>query len=484
MIKESMLLSINRFAKSIVQVFLTILIARLLTLTEMGLYQQIFLIAVMVGAFIPFEMHTTFSYFFNKTDNEREKSLVITNTFWVLFILGVLMIFGLYTLYNIEFLLKDSPLRKYEIWIGFWSFATIMGCYLENLFVSIKRAKIYSFINLSYYFAYFLIIGYTLYATKELLLTIKLIALFEIVRVIILHLFFHKIHGMSLKGDLPLLKQQLKYTAAVGAVTAIDVITQTSDKVIIWLFYSIELFAIYSIASKEIPFMSIITVAVITAMLPRLGRLYSIQRRKLEALNLWSESSRLLALVMFPIFWILFFYHKEFIDLLYSDTYLSGSIIFLIYLMKFPLRFTVFYTPLLISGNQKLVLKNALITVICNIVLGLVLMGLFGYIGVALASVISCFISIYLQQRDVCKVFEIRQRELLPYRSILMTFGTSGFTAGVVYLIISFLPGHQFIHFFSGGIITMLLCIGLALARKEVSIPFLFNKPIVLKVRR
>ena len=78
MIKESMLLSINRFAKSIVQVFLTILIARLLTLTEMGLYQQIFLIAVMVGAFIPFEMHTTFSYFFNKTDNEREKSLVIT----------------------------------------------------------------------------------------------------------------------------------------------------------------------------------------------------------------------------------------------------------------------------------------------------------------------------------------------------------------------------------------------------------------------
>ena len=119
-----------------------------------------------------------------------------------------------------------------------------------------------------------------------------------------------------------------------------------------------------------------------------------------------------------------------------------------------------------------------------NIVLGLVLMGLFGYIGVALASVVSCFISIYLQQRDVCKVFEIRQRELLPYRSILMTFGTSGFTAGVVYLIISFLPGHQFIQFFSGGIITMLLCIGLALARKEVSIPFLFNKPIVLKARR
>ena len=484
MIRESALLSINRFAKSFVQIMVTIIIARLLTITEMGIYQQIFLIAVMIGALLPFEMQTTFSYYYNKTDNDREKSYTIANTFWVLFTLGMVMLACLLMLFNLPFLMKDSTLHHYTLWIGLWSFATIMGSYLENLFVSIKKAKIYSIINLSYYFTYFLIIGFALYTTRELLITIALIALFELLRVTILHLYFHFSHGMSWKGNVPLLKEQLRYTGAVGAVTAIDVLTQSNDKMIIWLFYSVELFAVYSIASKEIPFMSIITVAVITAMLPRLGRLYSIKSQKIEALRLWSESSRMLALIMFPIFWILLFYHQEFITLLYSSAYLSGATIFLIYLLKFPLRFTVFFTPLLISGNQKLVLTNTVITVVCNIVLGFIFMALFGYLGVAAASTLSCFIGIYLQQRDVCKVFEIPQRELLPYKSILTTFFSSGLLAGGVYAAFSFFPGHQLLHFIIGGIVTMLLCGGLAIARKEISYTVLFNKPLALKARR
>ena len=192
----------------------------------------------------------------------------------------------------------------------------------------------------------------------------------------------------------------------------------------------------------------------------------------------------MLALVMFPIFWILLFYHQEFITLLYSSVYLSGSSIFLIYLLKFPLRFTVFYTPLLISGNQKLLLINTIITVISNIVLGLIFMALFGYLGVAAASVLSCFIGIYLQQKDVCKVFEIPQRELLPYKSILTTFFSSGLTAGAVYAVLSLLPGNQLFHFIAGGIVTMLICGILALARKEISYSFLLNKPLALRMRR
>ncbi|WP_455661708.1 oligosaccharide flippase family protein [Pradoshia sp.] len=484
MIKESALLSINRFAKSFVQIMVTIIIARLLTIVEMGIYQQIFLIAVILGALLPFEMQTTFSYYYNKTDNERERSHTIANTFWVLFTLAMTMLVVLLIVFNVPFLMKDNSLNEYALWIGLWSMATIIGSYLENLFVSIKKAKVYSIINLSYYFIYFVIIGLTLYTTKNLLLTIELIAFFELFRVTILHLYFHVSHGMSWRGNIPLLKEQLRYTGAVGAVTAIDVVTQSSDKVIIWFFFSVELFAVYSIASKEIPFMSIITVAVITAMLPRLGRLYSLKSQKIEALKLWSESSRVLALVMFPIFWILLFFHQEFITLLYSSAYLGGSTIFLIYLLKFPLRFTVFYTPLLISGNQRLLLINTLITVVCNIVLGLLFMTLFGYLGVAAASVLSCFIGIYLQQKDVCKVFEIPQRELLPYKSILTTFFSSGAAAGAVYIVFSILPGHQLFHFIAGGIITMLICGALALVRKEISISFLFNKPLAMKARR
>ncbi len=117
MIRESALLSINRFAKSFVQIMVTIIIARLLTITEMGIYQQIFLIAVMIGALLPFEMQTTFSYYYNKTDNDREKSYTIANTFWVLFTLGMVMLACLLMLFNLPFLMKDSTLHHYTLWM-------------------------------------------------------------------------------------------------------------------------------------------------------------------------------------------------------------------------------------------------------------------------------------------------------------------------------------------------------------------------------
>lgn len=470
MLKDSILLSGYRMAKSLVALFIMMILARILSVNEMGIYQQILLISIMVGSLVPFEMQTTFTYFYNKTSDALEKSRVLSNTFITLLGLGLLAFLAMILIFHNGFFFNDSYLKKYSIWLGLWCFATILGSYLENLYVSSNRVKVFSIFTLTYYLFYLITVVLVAYLSHNLYWIVITIGIMEFLRVILLHLMYLFLENVIFSINIEMIKQQFKYTLSVGSVTALDVIMQSTDKVIISLFFAVETFAVFSIAAKEVPFMAIITVSVITAMLPKLGGLYNIERDSEGALRLWSTTSRALAVIIFPLFWILLFYNKQFIELIYSDVYVGASIIFVVYLLKFPLRFTVFYTLLQISGNQKLLLQNTVITVILNVVLSFLFLYLFGYLGVAAATVVAAYIGVFLQQRDVSRIFAIKQRDLLPYAQIVITFINSGVIALGVYLLSIAIPLNQFVAFILGGILIMFLSLILSAIRKEIDL--------------
>ena len=285
MLKDSILLSGYRMAKSLVALFIMMILARILTVNEMGMYQQILLISIMVGALVPFEMQTTFTYFYNKTSDSLEKSRVLSNTFVTLLGLGLLAFLTLILVFHNGFFFLDSYLRKYALWLGLWCFATILGSYLENLYVSSARVRVFSIFTLTYYLVYLLTVVYIAYMSHNLYWIVMTIGIVEVVRVILLHLMFLLLEKVIFSIDIEMIKRQFKYTLSVGSVTALDVIMQSTDKVIISLFFAVETFAVFSIAAKEVPFMAIITVSVITAMLPRLGGIYNIDRDREGALK-------------------------------------------------------------------------------------------------------------------------------------------------------------------------------------------------------
>lgn len=470
MLKDSILLSSYRMAKSLVALFIMMILARILTVNEMGIYQQILLIAIMVGALVPFEMQTTFTYFYNKTNNSIEKSRVLSNTFITLLGLGMMAFVSLVFLFHNGMFFEDSYLRKYSVWLGLWCFATILGSYLENLYVSSNKAKVFSIFTLTYYLIYLLTVVYVAYVSRSLYLIVITIGIMEIIRVILLHAMFLMLEKVVFSFDFAMIKRQFQYTLSVGSVTALDVVMQSTDKVLISLFFAVETFAVFSIAAKEIPFMAIITVSVITAMLPRLSGIYNVEKNREGAMKLWSTTSRTLAVIIFPLFWILLFYNKQFIEMIYSNVYLGASVIFIVYLLKFPLRFTVFYTLLQISGNQKLLLQNTIITVALNVVLSFLFLYLFGYLGVAAATVLAAYIGVYLQQRDVSRIFDVRQRDLLPYKQIALTFINSGAIAFGIYYVSMVLPIHRFVAFLVGGTLIMVLSLFVSAVRKEVDL--------------
>lgn len=482
MLKDSILLSSYRMAKSLVALFIMMILARILTINEMGVYQQILLISIMVGALVPFEMQTTFTYFYNKTNDALEKSRVLSNTFITLLGLGLLTLLSFIIIFHNGFFFSDSYLRKYSFWLGLWCFATILGSYLENLYVSSKRVKVFSIFTLLYYLVYLLTVVYVAYISHNLYWIVVTIGVMEIVRVILLHAIYLLLEKIIFSFDLAIIKRQFHYTLSVGSVTALDVIMQSTDKVIVSLFFAVETFAVFSIAAKEVPFMAIITVSVITAMLPRLSGIYNVDHNREGALKLWSSTSRSLAVIIFPLFWILLYYNKQFIEMIYSDIYLGASLIFVVYLLKFPLRFTVFYTLLQISGNQKLLLQNTVITVVLNIVLSFAFLYFFGYLGVAAATVLAAYMGVYLQQRDVSRIFNIKQRDLLPYKQIFITFVNSGLIGLCIFFLTMALPMHRYVAFIVGAMLIMIISLLLSAMRKEIDLSRFYSKSKRLKL--
>ncbi|WP_054949159.1 lipopolysaccharide biosynthesis protein [Numidum massiliense] len=474
-LKDSILLSGHRLAKSISQLVITMILARVLTKGEMGIYQQILIITVTLSSFIPFELPTSFSYFFNKTNEKKQQQSVIANTFFTLFVLGLVTFLVLMLLYDRGWMMAEHKTAGFSLWVALWCSAMISGSYLENLYVSTKRAKTFSLFMLLYYVGYFATIVAVTLMTQDLLLIVQLTALWECARVIALHVIFNRVESLSLRLNLPLLKEQVSYTLVVGAVTAANVLTLFTDKILVNSFYPLEQFAVFSIASKEIPFVYTVTVSVVTAMLPKLSAIFNVERSPERTLKMWVDASKALAVIIFPLFWVLLFYNRAFIEIVYSASYLEGAGIFIIYLLKFPLSFTVFYTLLLVSGKQKLVLKNAVIVVVVNLLLSVVMMFAFGIVGIAVATVLTAYLGIYLQQKDVCKVFAIKQRELLPYGMIAKTFLLSGATTLVIYTLFSFLPIDHRLAFVLGGTLAMIGYVALAFYRKDLDVNVLLD---------
>lgn len=476
MLKDSVLLSAHRLARSVSTLIITMMLARALSVEDMGIYQLILIITITVGSFVPFEFPTTFSYFYNKTNKNTQKQSVISNTILFLFLLGSLTFLIIVTGSKLGLFLSNEIFEPYTFWIALWCFAVIAGSYLENLYVSTENAKIFSFYSLGYYFVFFSTASILIYQFNNLLFIVKMIALFEIIRLISLKLIFFKKQPIVVSIDPGMLKKQVGYTMAAGAVTAITVINTYTDKILIHLYYPIEQFAIFAIAAREIPFVLTITASVVTAMLPKLSHLFNVDSNPDASLRLWKNTSSVLCVIIFPMFWILLFYHQEYLSLIYSDKYLSASAVFIVYLIKFPLGFTVFYTLLLISGNQRLVLKNTLIVVSLNLIFSIIALLIFGMYGVAVATVLTAFFGAYLQQKDVCHVFNIKQRELLPYFSIMRTFLSSGVLTAGVYLLVYFLPVHQYIKFLVGGTMIMVLSVYLSYLFKDIELNVITSK--------
>jgi len=212
---------------------------------------------------------------------------------------------------------------------------------------------------------------------------------------------------------------QIKFSVPLGIASMIGIISMNLDKVIVSSMCTPEQFAVYVNGAMEIPLIGIMTGSVTAVLLPDIVRLYK-EGNKAAALELWKRAAVKCAMILLPVMCFLMFMAPEVIRVLFSAKYSESVHPFRIYLLLLPVR-TVTWGPMLMAADKnRWILYGTAVTLVLNLVLSILLVQTFGYIGAVCATVIVMYAwTIPFYMISIAKIYQVSCRNILLYRQFL-----------------------------------------------------------------
>ncbi|WP_031536216.1 oligosaccharide flippase family protein [Bacillus sp. MB2021] len=451
MYKQSLYLSISKGLKSISALIITMIIARVLSQEDYGIYRQYILITSLLGGILIFGIPTAVSYLFKNIKSENISKLFINTSLLLGVISFITITFLIFFKKNVVALISHngeinsifSLAIVYIVILIFFSF-------LENIYISDGQGYIFAKINIVYYILYMIAISVTSYILKSLFEIVFLMVVFELIKGMILYIYYIRFRKLDLSFDKKLLKQEFTVAIPIG----ISAIAQTANSYLGNLYvssnYDVRSFALYSVGVTEIPFISIITLSISTALLPTLSYQYKTEKNQILMLKTWNDSVLLGAIIIFPIYWILLFWSNGYIEFIFSKNYLSATEIYQIYLLKLPLAITVFGNILVVLNKSKYIFYNMLFALIFNLVSMLILDKYIGLNGVALSSVITQLLLVIITILQIKKSLSVKLFDVIPLGKLGVYF-ISTFLITLIVFLVSNILDNQIISFFIFG---------------------------------
>lgn len=417
-IKKILHLTFSSSTIVVANLVLYIIASRNFSLTEYATIRQTFLPYEILIPILTLGIPATIYYLFQRRKDEKKlmiHSFIILYTAISLFV--VILLINPDLLSNIFHNEKLSDTTKWLIIYTMFQTPIIL---LTSFYIYKEKTKnisiISSFLALSLVFFTVLII-LTSKDYADVILVKSLIPIFGLI--IILYFSRNLFKKIYKKDDLTFKESIiniLSISLPFGLASTLSAISMQIDKTIVATLGTTEEFAIYVNGAIEIPIIGIITGSIASILITELSK--SIKENDLKkALELFREASSKTALIIFPIMIYFIFNSKEFMVLLYSEKYELSALPFTIYLFLLPIRIVVFSSILIALGKSKLILFRSLIELILNIILSVVMFKLFGYLGIAIATVLITYLwSVPYNIKIIAKELQIRKIDLFDLK--------------------------------------------------------------------
>lgn len=232
---------------------------------------------------------------------------------------------------------------------------------------------------------------------------------------IVLFIAAKNVGNLKFRIDISILKLILNFSVPLGLASAVGIINVEMDKLVIGHFLSTEQMAIYSNAARELP-VAILATSFTAVLMPKISKMIK-DKKEIEACALWSKVAVFSYYVL--VFFIFFFcsFSKEIMTILYSEKYVSGYTIFIIYSLTLIFQVTHFGMYLNVSGHTKLILLGSILSMFSNLILNVGLFFTLGINGPAIATWIST---------GILAVFQIVMTVKIINKPFKLLFNLSG----------------------------------------------------------
>jgi len=336
-----------------------------------------------------FGLHTSNTYHVSK-DRSSLDALFTNSVFWIA-VTATLTSLGFF-LFN---LLYPGEINMFKGgYIGFiviGTFGSLSNIISQNLNIGINNIKQVNVYTIGAK-VLTLVLVLSLYFSKNITVRYALIiALLEFFVITFLcgRLLMRSIEKITWTIDKELLRKTISYGLKVYIISLMAFLVVRSDIYIVKYFLGNEAVGYYSTSVQLIDQLNMLAVVVATLLLPKLTSTEDLKERH----RLSKRSFKYLAILMFTMCTIGFFFSDFAIKLLFGVEFMPASITFKVLLpaIFFLALETSLAQYLAANGLPKSLIWAWIATFIINLILNVLFIPIYGTVGAAYASVISYF---------------------------------------------------------------------------------------------
>lgn len=416
---DTLKLTGSKLVTTLIALISSMLLSRFRSLTEYGTYSQLLMAINLMCSLIMLGLPNSINYFLAKAQTEKEKnqflSVYYTLNTILSFIVGIVLVLATPLLENI---FKNDLIKNFWYFLAFFPWTKIIMSSVENLLIVYHKTNTlmaYRVANSSALLGIILLVQIcngtfatymVLYLTTEVIFTLW--TYWQITRC--------SAH-FRINFNKTLIKTIFAFSVPIGIASMIGTINIELDKLVITSFFSTEQLAIYTNASKELP-VTIISSSLTAVLLPQMVRLLHNDKKE-KAVELWNSATTISFAIISFIAVACFVFAPEVITVLYSEKYLGGVAVFRVYSLVLLLRCTYFGMLLNAVGKTKFIMYSSIGSLVLNLVLNYALFYICGFIGPAIATLLSSYTMNIAQLLYTGKTCNIRMKDIFPWKNVV-----------------------------------------------------------------
>ncbi len=418
---KAFVLVASKVVTLILSIISSMVLARSLNLDEYGTYSELLTVSSIAVAVFSLGLPNALNYFLPRCENEKEKAGFVSFYFIFITLLSlVLMAVMIFVNKPIAIYYQNERLITYSYFIVIIPWTKLIIGSRSNLLVAegkVMREIVYCVLNGAFLS---LIALFTTFNQSNFDIYITLYVIVEIIFAIAVYFEAFLVSGkkICINSKPNGIKELLTYTIPLGLSTAVSTISLDLDKLIIGFAMDEASVAIYANAGKELPF-SLISTSFTAVFLPQIVLLVK-KNKTHAAMSRWKDIMEINYIMLSFCVAASVVFAPQIISLLYSEAYLSGVGIFRVYSLTLLLRITYWAMFLNAFGKTNEILLNSVICLALNVVLNLIFCNMIGFIGPAIATLISIFAIVILQVIRTSKLLNMAVWSFIPVKRFIL----------------------------------------------------------------
>lgn len=424
---DSLLLTFMQLVTYATGMITTKILSMYLSLNDYGTYSSVLLVVSIAASFTLLGLGDCLNYYYNNKQTcktEEIRNSYVNSIYLVQSTVGVIIAFTLLMFRNqianyfgndtVEFLILIVCVKPW--------FENMIHLY-QVLFVSVGQAKIIALRNFLLSVIRVLIIYVSLSFFYSLTLVFAMLVLVDIIQILIFNIYFSKsnFHISILSGEFCLFKPILAYSLPMGIYFIMNTLMREVDKLVIANVSSQADLAVYTNCSKQLP-LNLLVSSFAIVLVPYIMQ-YVSEKRNVDAVSLFSNYMKLGYLSIWMFSGAILTVTKEIIPFFYTDAYLVGKWIFIIYILTGMVQFASMHLIVAANGDTKYLMGISCITLVLNVIFNIMFYKLFslfgqGIVGPAVSTLIITVLYTVLILLKSRKILESKISDLLNIKSL------------------------------------------------------------------